>query len=813
MLKHGLKSLLALFCVLTFIQCNFEDANTPRDPAIAKLKLAARSNNFWVKVHAYEFLQKLGHKDWIDSNFNTFLVNHENIPKERIGVWRIGSQIARLNANENPFLDKIKSVYIDTSSTDRLHAAESLAKLEYSITYAPEELILADIQKGSLISDFVQWGKCIPTKIDGQFGYGGLLKSIKNSTLDSEKEILAYALTKSHYPIQENEVLELEELAKNPNFNKLTQSRLQIAFYLKSKHHLDKKKRQQLNFTILQLLKSNIKAVRYETCEALALTGVPSDIAELTNILNGESTIESNNSSTSEIADLNMDCQSAAAFAVHSIIDRDNDKLSDIDWIVIIGFLVLMIWIGYYYSRKTESKDDYLLGGRSMNPYMVGISLFATLLSTLSYLAYPGEMIKYGPTVFFGILAFPVAYFIVGKYLIPQFMKLKVTSAYEILEVKLGSEVRDLATAFFLLLRFLWMSTIVYATVNTALISILGFDQSYVPVVCLILALITVLYTVLGGIKAVVLTDVIQSGVLMVGAILTIIIIFSDFNYSIQWLPSELLNHWAPLNFSIDFNQRMTVGNIFIMTLVWQICTTGSDQMAIQRYLSTSNVKNAKASLKISLISSGLVQIILAILGLAVMAYFIKYPNLMEYGTDIYKNADMLFPRFILVGLPVGITGLVVAGIMAAAMSSLSSGLNSSSTVIVEDIIDRHFPSVFPSIDSLKKIKIISVILGIIVTMSSMAVGFIEGNLLDIIIKLVNLFVAPLFVLFFMALFVSKATNKGVFYGGLFSLLIAILIAFYNLFDLSILTIMPISLIVGIGASWMFSLLDRFISK
>src|SRR5690606_23725036 len=185
----------------------------------------------------------------------------------------------------------------------------------------------------------------------------------------------------------------------------------------------------------------------------------------------------------------------------------------------------------YYYSRRTLNKDDYLLGGRSMNPYMIGLSLFATLLSTLSYLAYPGEMIKYGPMVFFGILAFPVAYYIVSKFLIPQFMALKVTSAYEILEVKLGSEVRYLATVFFLLLRFLWMSTILYATVNTALISILGIESYYVPIICFILASITIWYTVIGGIKAVVLTDAIQSGILMAGAIVSIIINSVDFKY------------------------------------------------------------------------------------------------------------------------------------------------------------------------------------------------------------------------------------------------------------------------------------------
>src|SRR5690606_1673580 len=149
------------------IKCTSEDTKNQKE--IEKLKLAASSDNFWVKVHAYEFLLKLGYNDWIDSNFNTFLLNHENIPKERIGVWRIGAQIVGLNTNENRFVDKIKSVYTDTSSTDRLHAAESLAKLGYSLTSIPKELVLADLKQSSPIWGFVLWGKSIPSRIDEQF--------------------------------------------------------------------------------------------------------------------------------------------------------------------------------------------------------------------------------------------------------------------------------------------------------------------------------------------------------------------------------------------------------------------------------------------------------------------------------------------------------------------------------------------------------------------------------------------------------------------------------------------------------------------
>ena len=147
----------------------------------------------------------------------------------------------------------------------------------------------------------------------------------------------------------------------------------------------------------------------------------------------------------------------------------DIAAFSTLDWIIVILFLAVMLGIGFVSSKRTKSVTDFSLGGRSMGSFSVGISLFATLMSTLSYLSYPGEMIKFGPVFFFGFLAYPLAYMVVKRFLIPKFMGMDVTSAYEILEIKLGKGTRTLATVFFLMLRFLWMSTVVYATVSTAL--------------------------------------------------------------------------------------------------------------------------------------------------------------------------------------------------------------------------------------------------------------------------------------------------------------------------------------------------------
>ena len=265
-----------------------------------------------------------------------------------------------------------------------------------------------------------------------------------------------------------------------------------------------------------------------------------------------------------------------------------------LDWAVVVFFLLWMLWIGYRSGRRNRTAEDYVLGGRTMNPVMVGISLFATLLSTLSYLSYPGEMVKYGPVVFIGLAAFPVAYYIVSRLMIPRYMKMNVTSAYEILEIKLGRGVRSLATVFFLSLRFLWMATIIYATVDVALIPVFGLDPGWVPPVSVVLVVITVIYTTMGGLKAVVTTDVIQTVVMFAGVLLTIGIIGWKVGSFGAFFEPQLFEHWPPVDWGFDMSKRMTVGNILLMTLVWQVCTAGSDQMAIQRYLSTPDVATAK---------------------------------------------------------------------------------------------------------------------------------------------------------------------------------------------------------------------------
>ncbi|MDD3967310.1 MAG: sodium/solute symporter [Proteiniphilum sp.] len=474
----------------------------------------------------------------------------------------------------------------------------------------------------------------------------------------------------------------------------------------------------------------------------------------------------------------------------------------------------MMLLLGYLSQKKNKTADDYVLGGKTMHPFMIGISLFATLFSTLSYLSYPGEMIKYGPVFLACIFSYPIANWIIGKFLIPKFVKMKVRSAYEILEIKLGVKTRQLAVLYFLTLRFLWMTTIVYAAVKIAFVPIFNIDSSLVPLVSIILSIITVIYTTMGGIRAVVKTDVVQSFIVFVGLLLTIILIIIELGSFRSLFEPTYYAHWPSIEFNIDPVKRMTIGNIFIMTLVWMVCTAGSDQMAIQRYLSTNDVKSAKNSYIISLWGGAIVDVLLALVGLCVMAYFITHPYMMEFSGTISDNADKLFPLYIRVGLPSGLTGLIATGIMAAAMSSLSAGLNSSSTVITEEIRSRKIGKKHHDQSAeLKFIKKTSLITGIIVALCSYSLSYIPGNLFDVIQKVVNLVVAPLFVLFFMAMFIPFATDRATFVAGISSLVIAALIAFLEIFGISTLWIMTLSLLGGVIIGILLSYLDTKIFK
>lgn len=476
-------------------------------------------------------------------------------------------------------------------------------------------------------------------------------------------------------------------------------------------------------------------------------------------------------------------------------------------------YAIGMVVVGLYFSKKNNNTEDYLLGGRKMNPLMLGMSLFASLLSTISYLSYTGEMIRYGPMFITGAIAFPFVIFTVGSFMIPYFMKLRVTSAYEILEQRLGLSIRLLGSTLFTLIRLFWMAVIIHATTDKVLVPVLGLGESWTTQICILMGIVTITYTSLGGLRAVVFTDVIQSGILFGGGILTVAIITNELGNFRELWPAEWPTHWEKPNWGFDPEARMSLVSIFLAVFCWHTCTAGSDQVVIQRYFATRDVKAAKRVLVINLVADFLAMLLMAMVGLALIAYFTANPDILGTDQSLDNNSDQLFPKFISTELPVGLTGLVISGLLAAAMSSLSSGMNSTSSVITTDFI-----SLFRSVEPDEKSKIliarwVSVIIGLIVVILSLIVGHVSGNLFEVANKVVNLFVSPLFVLFFLAMFVKSSNAIGVWCGALTSITVAVSIAFWKEITgeegISFLWIMPAAFILGILVGSIASLAFR----
>jgi SSS family solute:Na+ symporter len=393
-------------------------------------------------------------------------------------------------------------------------------------------------------------------------------------------------------------------------------------------------------------------------------------------------------------------------------------------------------------------------------------------------------------------------------------MELEVTSAYEILEKQLGVSIRVLGSLLFLSLRFLWMASIVYWTTMIVLIPAAGIDERHASKFAILLGVITVIYTSMGGLRAVVVTDVIQTSILFSGAVVSLVLITCSLGGVGAWLPTKWEHHWtAPrIWFDFDPNTRSTLANAMLSTFSWYVCTAGADQMAVQRYLATRDVQAARRSLAISLSTDFIVVMFLGLIGLALLAFFSAHPEQLVDQQTVYANADKLFPRFVVVGLPVGMSGLVIAGLLAAAMSSLSSGVNSSAAVITEDLIRRGRPHGDDEFKHIRQVRWTSVAVGIVVVLLSSLIGSVQGNMLEVIYKVANLFTAPLFYLVFMAMFVPWSNAAGTWVGSAAGIATAILIAFgkdiFGTPGISFLWIMPgsfcVSLLTGMLASLLF---------
>lgn len=490
------------------------------------------------------------------------------------------------------------------------------------------------------------------------------------------------------------------------------------------------------------------------------------------------------------------------------------DGLHWIDWLIIFVYAALTIVLGWVYSRRQSSTEEYFVGSGNMNPLFVGVSLFATLLSTISYLSMPGEAAGKGPVALLGLLTYPVIFIVVGYFFIPIYMKQRATSAYELLEQRLGLSIRLLGASMFLALRLVWMMLLVYLAAS-AMTVMLGADYwvinteawsvaagqfndadpstllpglyqwetselriAAVPVIVLITGVVSVTYTTLGGLRAVVMTDFMQTVLLFGGALLVLLTVTWNLG-GLSWFPTKWHANWdsQPV-FSTDPKTRVTMVGTFLSILTWYIATSAGDQTSVQRFMATRDASTARKALLTQLCVGATVVVTLNLVGMALLAFFEANPAALPADMGLKSDADKLFPRFVSFQLPIGVSGLVVAAMFAAAMSSIDSGVNSVTAVVTSDFLDRLRRKPESEKNGLRSAKLLALIIGVVVVLGSTYMKYIPGNITAVTNKTANLFTSPIFALFFFALFVRFAHPVGVWIATVCGMITAAAIAF-----------------------------------
>jgi len=360
-----------------------------------------------------------------------------------------------------------------------------------------------------------------------------------------------------------------------------------------------------------------------------------------------------------------------------------------------IGILILygcvLIGMGIYYKRKCRTANEFMVAGRSIPAWAAGLAVMSTYTSSISYIATPGKAFdsNWHPFIF-SLCIIPVAWF-VCKYAVPYYRKIKLISVYEFLENRLGSWARIYGALSFVLFMVGRIAVILYLA---SLLLNTFVPWGIVPVI-IALGIITIIYTFLGGMEAVIWTDVMQSIVMIIGIIFCAVSltyeVFSQPDYLIQAALDADKFSLGSTKFTLASQQHLFDRTIWVMILFGvteNLRSLVADQNCVQKYSSVANERQAKRSIWIGMLIYIPLTAIFLYIGTALFAYYSPGGHPLPEGIT---QGSEVFPFFIATQLPVGLKGLVVAAILAAAMSTVDSNLNCSATVLLLDFYKRYF--------------------------------------------------------------------------------------------------------------------------
>jgi solute:Na+ symporter, SSS family len=436
------------------------------------------------------------------------------------------------------------------------------------------------------------------------------------------------------------------------------------------------------------------------------------------------------------------------------------------DLVVLLLYVLGVVGMGLYFARKSRSPEGFTAADRSLPGWVVGLSIFGTFVSSISFLALPGKAFIANWNSFVFSLSLPVAAWIGTRYFVPFYRKGGAVSAYHHLEERFGPWARAYAAACYLLTQMARMGSILFL-LALPLNQLLGWD---LRLIILGTGCLTTLFTLAGGIRAVIWTDAVQSVVLILGALLCAVLIPLEIPGGLPALVDIAREHekFSLGSFGLGLADA-TFWVVLVYGLFINLQNFGIDQGYVQRYLTARTDAEARKSLWLGALLYVPVSLFFFWIGAALFAYYTAQPHLLPEAIQADVAAgkgDGVFPFFIVDRLPAGVTGLLIAAIFAAAVSTLSTSLNSAATLTLADFYRRYVRPDAGERESMRVLYAGTLAWGVVGTTTALAMIRVQ-SVLDAWWQLAGVFSGGMLGLFLLGILSRRAGSAAALAGAL----------------------------------------------
>lgn len=433
-----------------------------------------------------------------------------------------------------------------------------------------------------------------------------------------------------------------------------------------------------------------------------------------------------------------------------------------LNYVVLFGYLLAMVGVGLYFARKNTSTDAYFRGGKQIPWWAAGCSIFATMLSSLTFTGIPSKAFAQDWVYSIGNLMIPVVAVIAILIALPFYRRLDVTSAYEYLELRFSPTVRRFGSLSFTLFHLFRMGVVMSLTgYAIAVATPLTPAQSV-----MLMGVLSIVYCTIGGIEAVIWTDTLQTFVLLGGAIFALAMLISGTDGGWSAAIGTAIEHdkFRIAHFHADATSAQLALWVIIVGGIGQnLSSYTADQAVVQRYMTTATEKLAARSIATNALMTIPATVLFFAIGTALFTYYRSHPHQL----DPTITTDQVFPYFIASQVPAGIAGLIVAGIFAAAQSTVSTSMNSTATTLITDLA-RPMGWCKTERGYLITARLATFIVGAVGT--ALGLIFVDPNirsLFDAFIKVIGLFMGVLGGLFVLGVATKRTTATGAICGAM----------------------------------------------